>query len=83
MDLMRWDATDEIALIDVPLLMMAGSQADTLYMTEDAFPKATGTSDKEFFKIPGARHIETYWVPEYVEIALGKLVPFFSRTLGT
>ncbi|BBD02789.1 hypothetical protein YGS_C2P0803 [Sphingobium sp. YG1] len=82
MDLMRWDATDEIALIDVPLLMIAGSEADTLYLTEDAFPKATGTKDKELFKIPGARHIETYWVPEYVEIALGKLVPFFSRTLG-
>lgn len=82
MDLMRWDATDEIELINVPLLMIAGSKADTLYMTEDAFPKATGTSDKEFFKINGARHIETYWVPEYVEIALGKLTPFFSRTLG-
>lgn len=53
-----------------------------LYMTEVAIPKATGTSDKEFFEIDGARHIETYWVPEYVEIALGKLAPFFSRTLG-
>ncbi|MGO8047049.1 alpha/beta hydrolase [Rhizobium johnstonii] len=81
MDLMRWDATDEIGLIDVPLLMMAGSNADTLYMTEDAFSKATGTKDKELFKIEGARHIETYWVPEYVDAALGKLTPFFNRTL--
>lgn len=81
MDLMRWDATDEIELIDVPLLMIAGSDADTLYMTEDAFPKATGTKDKELFKIKGAKHIETYWVPEYVEAALDKLTPFFGRTL--
>lgn len=81
MDLMRWDATDEIELIDVPLLMMAGSEADTLYMTEDAFPKATGTKDKEFFKIEGAKHIETYWVPKYVDAAMGKLTPFFGRTL--
>ncbi|MBY3144064.1 alpha/beta hydrolase [Rhizobium laguerreae] len=81
MDLMRWDATDEIELIDVPLLMIAGSDADTLYMTEDAFPKATGTQDKELFKIKGAKHIETYWVPEYVEAALDKLTPFFGRTL--
>lgn len=81
MDLMRWDATDEIELIDVPLLMMAGSNADTLYMTEDAFSKAIGTKDKEFFKIEGAKHIETYWFPEYVEEALAKLTPFFSRTL--
>ncbi|SEI18566.1 hypothetical protein SAMN05216228_104019 [Rhizobium tibeticum] len=81
MDLMRWDATDEIELIDVPLLMIAGSDADTLYMTEDAFPKATGTKDKELFKIEGAKHIETYWVPEYVQSALDKLTPFFNRTL--
>ena len=82
LDLMRWDATDQIALIDQPLLMMAGSKADSLYMTEDAFPTATGTKDKELFKIDGATHIETYWVPEYVEAAMGKLTPFFARTLG-
>ncbi|KNY33191.1 alpha/beta hydrolase [Agrobacterium genomosp. 3] len=81
MDLMRWDATDEIELIDVPLLMIAGSEADTLYMTEDAFPRATGTKDKELFTIKGAKHIETYWVPEYVEAAVDKLTPFFGRTL--
>lgn len=81
LDLMPWDATDQIDLIDVPLLMMAGSKADTLYMTEDAFPKATGATDKEFFRIDGATHIETYWVPKYVDIALGKLTPFFNRTL--
>jgi fermentation-respiration switch protein FrsA (DUF1100 family) len=83
MDLMRWDATDEIALIDVPLLMIAGSSADTLYMTEDAFPKATGTRDKELFKIEGAKHIETYWVPEYVDAALSRLKPFFDRHLAS
>ena len=82
LDLMRWDATDQIALIDQPLLMMAGSKADSLYMTEEAFPTATGTKDKELFKIDGATHIETYWVPEYVEAAMGKLTPFFARTLG-
>ena len=81
LDLMRWDATDQIDLIDQPLLMMAGSRADSLYMTEEAFPRATGTKDKELFKIDGATHIETYWVPEYVEAAMGKLTPFFARTL--
>ncbi|MGV1926374.1 alpha/beta hydrolase [Agrobacterium tumefaciens] len=83
MDLMRWDATDEIALIDVPLLMIAGSAADTLYMTEEAFSKAIGTTDKELFKIEGAKHIETYWVPEYVDAALSRLKPFFDRHLAS
>lgn len=81
MDLMRWDATNQIELIDVPLLMMTGSKADTLYMTEEAFPKATGTKDKELFLIEGATHIQTYWVPEYVAAAMGKLTPFFARTV--
>ena len=81
LDLMRWDATDQIELIEQPLLMMAGSKADSLYMTEDAFAKATGTKDKELFKIDGATHIETYWVPEHVDAAMGKLKPFLARTL--
>ena len=81
LDLMRWDATDQIELVGQPLLMMAGGKADSLYMTEDAFAKATGTKDKELFTIDGATHIETYWVPEYVDAAMGKLKPFFGRTL--
>lgn len=80
-DLMRWDATDQIALIDQPLLMIAGSKADSLYMTEDAFAKASGTTDKTLFKIEGATHIQTYWVPHYVDAAMGEMIPFFARTL--
>ena len=81
LDLIRFDATDQIELIDKPLLMIAGANADTLYMSEDAFAKATGTKDKELFKIDGATHIETYWVPKYVDIAMGKLSAFYARTL--
>jgi fermentation-respiration switch protein FrsA (DUF1100 family) len=79
LDLMSWDATDQIELLDQPLLMIAGSKADSLYMTEDAFKKATGTKDKELYKIEGATHIETYWVPKYVDAAMGKLTPFFAK----
>jgi len=81
LDLMTWDATDQIELIDRPLLMIAGSEADTRYMTDDAFPLAVGTDDKELFIIEGARHIETYWVDKYVDAALGKLTAFFARTI--
>lgn len=81
MDLMRWDATDQIELIDQPLLMIVGSKADSGYMSDDAFAKATGTTDKELFKVEGATHIETYWVPEYVEVEVSKMTPFFNRTL--
>ena len=81
LDLMRWDATNQIELINKPLLMIAGSKADSLYMTEDAFAKASGTTDKELFKIEGATHIETYWVPKYVNQAVEKLTLFFGRSL--
>ncbi|MBB6557485.1 fermentation-respiration switch protein FrsA (DUF1100 family) [Acidovorax soli] len=81
LDLMRFDATSQIELIDKPLLMIAGSKADSLYMTEDAFVRASGTRDKELFKIDGATHIETYWVPKYVDIAMGKLTSFYAKTL--
>ncbi len=81
MELMSWDATDHIELISVPLLMMAGEKADSLYMSEEAFAKATGTQDKELFKIPGATHIRTYYVPEYVDQAMKKLTDFYGRTL--
>jgi hypothetical protein len=73
LDLMRFDATDQIELFNQPLLMIAGSKADSLYLSEDALAKATGTKDKTLFKIDGATHIETYWVPRYVNAAMEQL----------
>lgn len=55
--------------------------ADTFYMTEQCFRKATGTPDKELFLIPGATHTKTYYVPEYVEAAKNKLVDFFNKKI--
>lgn len=81
MELMAWDATDNIELIDQPLLLIAGERADSLYMSEEAFAKATGTQDKELFKVPGATHIKTYYVPEYVDQIVNKLQGFYGRTL--
>ncbi|MCE5282240.1 MAG: alpha/beta hydrolase, partial [Deltaproteobacteria bacterium] len=81
LDLMRFDATDHIALIGQPLLMIAGSKADSLYMSEDAIAKATGAKNKELFLIDGATHIETYWKPQYVDQAMGKLTQFFGKAL--
>lgn len=81
MELMSWDATDQIELIDQPLLMMAGSKADSLYMTQEAFDKATGTKDKELFLVDGATHIQTYYVPEYVDQFVAKLKDFYGKYL--
>ncbi|MGO4649476.1 alpha/beta hydrolase [Nocardia sp. 2YAB30] len=81
LDLMSFDATNQIELIDAQLLMIAGSIADTRYMTDEAFALATGTDNKELFLIEGARHIETYWVDKYVDAAIGKLSDFYTHNL--
>ena len=81
LDLMAFDAASNMDLINQPLLMMAGSEADTYYMTDSAFKLATGTTQKELFLIPGATHIQTYYVPEYVDQAMKKLNEFFGKYL--
>ncbi|MCP2025226.1 fermentation-respiration switch protein FrsA (DUF1100 family) [Flavobacterium sp. HSC-32F16] len=81
LDLMTWDAATNMDLIDQPLLMMAGSKADTKYMTDEAFSKAANAKNKELFVIEGATHIQTYWKPEYVLQAVNKLKGFFESNL--
>lgn len=81
LDLMTWDATTNIDLINQPLLMIAGSKADTKYMTDEAFGKATNAKNKELLLIEGATHIQTYWKQEYVSQAINKLVNFYQVNL--
>lgn len=81
MELMTWDATDQIELINQPLLMIAGSKSDTKYMTDEAFPKAINAKSKELFLVEGATHIQTYWKPEYVAQIVNKLVDFYKTNL--
>jgi len=80
-DLMAFDASTNMDLINQPLLMMAGSKADTYYMSDIAFNHATGTEEKELFLIEGATHIQTYHVPQYVNQAMNKLKEFFGEYL--
>lgn len=82
LDLMTWDADTNMDLINQPLLMIAGSKADTKYMTDEAFPKATNAKSKELFLIDGATHIQSYWKPEYVNQAVNKLTDFYGKNLG-
>lgn len=81
LDLMTWDAATNMDLINQPLLMIAGSKADTKYMTDEAFPKAINAKTKELFLIEGATHIQSYWKPEYVDQAVNKLTDFFGKNL--
>jgi len=82
LDLMTWDAATNMDLINQPLLMIVGSKADTKYMTDEAFPKATNAKIKELFVLDGATHIQTYWKPEYVNKAVAKFTDFFNTNLN-
>ena len=81
LDLMTWDAATNMDLVDQPLLMIAGSKADTKYMTDEAFVKANNARSKELFVLDGATHIQTYWKPEYVTQAVNKLSEFYKINL--
>lgn len=80
-ELMAFDASEGMYLINQPLLMISGSLSDTFYMTEQCYGKATGTNEKELYLVPGATHIQLYWKPEYVEKVAAKLSGFFNTHL--
>ena len=62
-----------------PLLMIAGTNADTRYFSEMAIEKAK--EPKELFLIDGATHISLYDKKEYVDPAVEKLKGFFNQNL--
>lgn len=64
-------------LLTQPLLLIAGSLADTKVYSDEAYALANGP--KELFVIPGATHIALYDIPEYVDQAVPKLVNFFQK----
>lgn len=62
-----------------PVLMVAGSNAQTLWMTKEAYEKAK--EPKELFLIDGATHVDLYYKEEYMSQALPKLAEFFKNIL--
>ena len=71
-------------LVDIiaprPLLMIAGTDADTRYFSELAISKAN--EPKELWLVDGATHIDLYDKPEFVGPAVNKLNAFFQESLS-
>lgn len=63
-----------------PILMIAGSKADTIAYSENLYQKAASTS-KELFTIEGATHVDLYDKDEFVDQAIEKLDQFFQKNL--
>jgi len=82
MDLIiSYESYERMAMISPrPLLMIAGTEADTRYFSEKAIAKAK--EPKELFLIKGATHVALYDKEEYVQPALVKLEAFFKKNLA-
>ncbi|KAH6711900.1 Alpha/Beta hydrolase protein [Leptodontidium sp. MPI-SDFR-AT-0119] len=64
-------------LLTQPLLLIAGSEADTKIYSDEAYALSKGP--KELFIVEGATHIALYDKPEYVGQAVEKLASFFGQ----
>jgi len=79
--LSQYDSFELIRLISPrPLLMIAGTKADTAHFSSEAIGKAQ--EPKELFWIEGATHIDLYDKEPYVPIAVKKLSEFFKKHLA-
>ncbi len=78
--MLQYSALDIVHLLaPTPLLLIAGSQAETLQQSEAAYQKAG--EPKELFLIDGGTHFDFYDQPEYVEPAVAKIDSFFKAHL--
>ncbi|MFC8826037.1 alpha/beta hydrolase [Streptomyces sp. NPDC057137] len=85
-----WSSVDRMVFFDAfryvdliaprPLLMIAGREAVTSWMSVEAFQNARGP--KELHWIEGASHVDLYDREEYVGPAITKLTDFFRTRLG-
>lgn len=63
-----------------PILLIVGSEADTIYFSQTAYGKAN--EPKELYYIKGATHVDLYDKSPFVEQAVEKLTEFFTQNLG-
>lgn len=67
-------------LLTQPLLIVAGSEAGSLWHSTELHAKARGA--KKLVVIDGGAHMDFYDVPKYVDRALAEAVPFFETNLA-
>ncbi|CAM5465117.1 alpha/beta hydrolase [Streptomyces aurantiogriseus] len=87
---LTWSSVDHLAFFDAfrcvdliaprPLLMIAGREAVTSWMSVEAFQNAH-SPNKELHWIDGASHVDLYDKDEYVTPAIAKLTDFFGTHL--
>jgi fermentation-respiration switch protein FrsA (DUF1100 family) len=78
--MLQYSALDIIGLLaPTPLLLIAGSRAETLAQSQAAYEKAN--EPKELFIVDGGMHFDFYDQPEYVEPAVAKIDSFLKASM--
>lgn len=78
--LAAFNAFDMIETISPrPLLLIVGSEADTIYFSDSAYEKAL--EPKEMYRVNGATHVDLYDKSPFVEEVAKKLTDFFFLAL--
>lgn len=67
-------------LLTQPILMIAGSQAGSLWTTTGLHARVR--SEKKLVIVDGATHMDFYDVPKYVDLAVSEAVGFFTTHLA-
>lgn len=62
-----------------PLLLIVGSEADTIYFSDSAYEKAL--EPKEMYRVNGATHVDLYDKFPFIEEVAKKLTDFFISVL--
>jgi fermentation-respiration switch protein FrsA (DUF1100 family) len=79
--MLQYSALDIVHLLaPTPLLLIAGSAAETLQQSRAAYEKAN--EPKELVLVEGGRHFDFYDLPEYVEPAVARIDIFFRAHLS-
>ncbi|MGP9800575.1 alpha/beta hydrolase [Rheinheimera sp. NSM] len=81
MQLVTYDAFNHAEIyLTQPLCVIAGSEAGTLWMSEQIIKRAA-SKQKQLHIVAGATHIGLYDRTEYVTEAVAQLAPFFKNHL--
>lgn len=74
--------SDMETLLTQPILLIAGTKANSFWQSELAYSKATAAKSRELYKINGATHMDLYDGEKYVNQAVDKMSKFFRENLG-
>jgi len=78
--IMAYSAFNQInTLLTQPVLIVAGSNAGSLWQSELAYNMAK--SPKELFIVDGATHMDLYDISKYVSQVVGRLHEFYGKNL--